>query len=182
MKGKIVLNKKVIISITVMLVLFLLTGFMDTAPSYTVEQLDRKYGTSIADLAFFYQRKHHYSLLKHDKIEYVFRGTKQYSHYFNVTVRVADQKEYISEKIYADVKKTMTLNVKGHEAEIRVLSGLKGYCNSADADVRLTNGHIRVEIITNDNMDIEGYWQNNPISDSSYMAIFEDIFSIILKE
>ena len=182
MKDDIVLNKKTIISITVMLVLFLLTGFMDTAPSYTVEQLDRKYGTSLADLAFNYQKKHHYSLLKHDKTEYVFRGTKQYSHYFNVTVRAADQKEYISEKTYADVKKTMTLNVKGHEAEIRVFRSLKGYCNSADADVRLTNGHIRVEIITNDNMDIEGYWQNDPISDSSYMAIFEDILSIIVRE
>lgn len=176
------MKKKTVISITVMLVLFLLTGFMDTAPSYTVEQLDEKYGTSIADLSFNCQKKHHYSLLKHDKTEYVFRGTKQYSHYFNVTVRVADQKEYISGKTYVDVKKTMTLNVKGHEAEIRVFRSLKGYCNSADADVRLTNGHIRVEIITNDNMDIEGYWQNDPISDSSYMAIFEDILSIILRE
>ena len=97
---------------------------------------------------------------------------------FNDSIYTLD----ISEKTYADVKKTMTLNVKGHEAEIRVLRGPKGYCNSADADVRLTNGHIRVEIITNDNMDIEGYWQNDPISDSSYMAIFEDILSIILGE
>lgn len=63
-----------------------------------------------------------------------------------------------------------------------MFKSLKGYCNSADAAVRLTNGHILVEIIRNDNMDIEGYWQNDPISDSSYMAIFEDILSIIFNK
>ena len=181
MKSGVMLRKKTIISITVLLVLFLLTGFIDAAPSYTAEQLDNKYGTSIADLGFNYLKKHHYSLLKHDKVEYVFRGTRQYSHYFNVTVRAADQKEYISEKTGTDIRKTLSFYVNGYEAEIRVLNGPKGYCNSADAAVRLTNGYIRVEIITNDNMDIEGYWQNNPISDGSYMAIFEDILSVILK-
>ena len=48
--------------------------------------------------------------------------------------------------------------------------------------MQLENGCIRVGIVTNDNADIKDYWVNNPISDSSFIAIFEDIISIILKE
>ena len=59
----------------VMFILFLLSGFIDTTPTYTVEELDERYGTSIADLGFNYKKEHHYSLLKHDKVEYVFLGT-----------------------------------------------------------------------------------------------------------
>ena len=161
----------------VMFILFLLSGFIDTTPTYTVEELDERYGTSIADLGFNYKKEHHYSLLKHDKVEYVFRGTKQYSYYFVITVRAADQMDYLSENTNMSVVKTLSLNIKGHDTEIRIYNEPK-----ADATVQLENGCIRVGIVTNDNADIKDYWVNNPISDSSFIAIFEDIISIILKE
>ena len=63
----------------VVLILFLLSGFIDTTPTYTVEEIDDLYGTAIKDLSFTYKKEHHYSLLTHKKTEYVFRGTKQYS-------------------------------------------------------------------------------------------------------
>lgn len=166
--------------IFLILVLLSLTGFIDTSPTYTVEELDERYGTAIQNLGYFYKKQHHYSLLNHKKAEYVFRGTKQYSHYFVIVVRAADHESYISRNTHAAIRKTLLLTVKGHNTEIMIYD--TQYAGAAaECTVKLKNGCIKVYIDTNDNRDIEGYWQSDPLSDDAFIKIFEDLLSTILK-
>ena len=166
--------------IFLILVLLLLTGFIDTSPTYTVEELDERYGTAIQNLGYYYKKQHHYSLLNHKKAEYVFRGTKQYSHYFVIVVRAADHESYISGNTHAAIRKTLLLTVKGHNTEIMIYDTQNAGA-AAECTVKLKNGCIKVYIDTNDNRDIEGYWQSDPLSDDAFIKIFEDLLSTILK-
>lgn len=166
--------------IFLILVLLSLTGFIDTSPTYTVEELDERYGTAIQNLGYYYKKQHHYSLLNHKKVEYVFRGTKQYSHYFVIVVRAADDESYISRNRIVVIRKTLPLTVKGHDTEIMIYDTQNAGA-AAECAVKLKNGCIKVYIATNDNRDIEGYWQSDPISDDAYRKIFEDLLLTILK-
>ena len=166
--------------IFLILVLLLLTGFIDTSPTYTVEELDERYGTAIQNLGYFYKKQHHYSLLNHKKAEYVFRGTKQYSHYFVIVVRAADHESYISGNTHAAIRKTLLLTVKEHNTEIMIYDTQNAGA-AAECTVKLKNGCIKVYIATYDNRDIEGYWQSDPLSDDAFIKIFEDLLSTILK-
>ena len=166
--------------IFLILVLLLLTGFIDTSPTYTVEELDERYGTAIQNLGYYYKKQHHYSLLNHKKAEYVFRGTKQYSHYFVIVVRAADHESYISRNTHAAIRKTLLLTVKEHNTEIMIYDTQNAGA-AAECTVKLKNGCIKVYIDTNDNRDIEGYWQSDPLSDDAFIKIFEDLLSTILK-
>lgn len=169
-------SKRMVIAV---IALFLLSGFIDLTPNYTVEELDDLYGTNIKDLSFTYKKEHHYSLLTHKKTEYVFRGTKQYSHYFNIVVSVADEKNYFVENKQDNKYRILAINVCGHNVDIKIMDRNTGAC--ADAVIKLERGFIRITITTYDNVDIKDYWLDNPISDSSYISIFEDLLSVILK-
>ena len=168
-----------IILVIVVVIGLLLTGFIDSTTTYTVEELDEIYGTSIANLYFHYRKKHHYSLFNHEKVEYVFRGTKQYSHYFRVTIRIGDKESYLSSDGMSLELRTIPLSIKGYDTKIRILK-YAGVGTAAETNVRLQNGFLRVAIATTDNAEIEGYWESNPITDSSYIKIFEDLLLIIL--
>ena len=170
--------KKILIFLILILLLF--TGFIDTSPTYTIEELDERYGTAIQNLGYHYKKQHHYSLLNHKKAEYVFRGTKQYSHYFVIVVRASDDESYISRNTKAVIRKTLPLTVKGNSTEIMIYDTQNAGA-AAECTVKLKNGCIKVYIVTNDNRDIEGYWQSNPLSDDTYIRIFEDLLSTILR-
>lgn len=171
-----------IIILTLGAIVFMLTGFIDVAPFNSVEELDAKYGTSISDLGYHYKKVHHFSLLDHKNVEYVFRGTKQYSRYTGVVVRIADKAGYLTNSSSSNVRKTLPLTVKGYDTEIRVFDGWGNKSLPyADVTVKVNNGCLRVEIMMNNSMDQDRDWMKEPLEDSSYIKIFEDLLSIILK-
>ncbi len=174
-------NRRIILAITA--VFFLLPGFIDVTPFYSVEELDAKYGTSISNLGYHYKKVHHFSLLDHKKTEYVFRGTEQYSRYTFVIVRVADQMSYLTNSSSSKVRKTLPLTVKGYDAEIRVFEGWGDKSTPyADVTVKVNNGYLRVEIMMDNSMDQDRDWKEEPLDDDSYIKIFGDLLSILLKE
>ena len=99
--------------------------------------------------------------------------------YFNIVVSVADEKNYFVENKQDNKYRILAINVCGHNVDIKIMDRNTGAC--ADAVIKLERGFIRITITTYDNVDIKDYWLDNPISDSSYISIFEDLLSVILK-
>ncbi|MBR0230395.1 MAG: hypothetical protein IJL94_03300 [Erysipelotrichaceae bacterium] len=171
--------KKVITVIIVILIF--LTGFIDTAPDYSAEQIDERYNTNISSFGYPYKKEHHYSITNHSKVEYVFRGTKQYSRYTHVIIRVADSQSYITSSFNSKVRKTIPLSVNGYNTEIRVFSGHGSQSAPyADVTIKVNNGYVRVEIAMSNSMDQNRDWEKDPLEDSAYLKIFEDLLTRVL--
>ncbi len=175
------LNRRIMIVVTTGIIL--LTGFIDITPFYSVEELDAIYGTTIKNLGYNYKKKHHYSVVDHKNVEYVFNGTKQYSRYTYVVVRTAQKTSYLTDSSSSKVRKTLPLSVKGYNSEIRVFYGWGNKSAPyADATVKVDNGYVRIEIRMSSYMDGDRNWIEEPLDDYSYIKIFEDLLSTVLKE
>ena len=154
-------------------VLIGLTGFIDTAPDYSAEEIDQRYGTTITNLGYFHKKQHHYSMLDHRKTEYVFRGTKQYSRYTGVVVRAADKESYLTNSLSSNVRKTLPLSVKGYDTVIRVFDGWGDKSAPyADVTVKVNNGYVRVEILMSTDMDQDRDWKLFVLSFAAFFTCF----------